>query len=46
VNAGDAGSFTDPDGFAWTALDSDITRAAEAADVGDARSTRPDLCGT
>lgn len=46
VIAGDAGSFTDPDGFAWTALDSDITRAAEAADVGDARSTRPDLCGT
>jgi hypothetical protein len=40
VIACDPGSFTDPDGFAWTALDSDITRTSESADVGDCGSLR------
>jgi predicted lactoylglutathione lyase len=40
VVAGDAGSFADPDGFAWTAVDSDITRTTGSAHVGDSGSLR------
>jgi hypothetical protein len=40
VIAVDAGAFSDPDGFRWTARDSDITRTAEPADVGDAELPR------
>jgi predicted lactoylglutathione lyase len=34
VIAGDVGSFADPDGFAWTVVDSDITRTAASAHAG------------
>jgi predicted lactoylglutathione lyase len=40
VIAGDAGSFTDPDGFAWTALDRATTRTTGSAQPADSGSVR------